>query len=253
MSGYRRIAFSRSRITDLARWILARRGQTLVETALVLPLFLMVLFGIIIVGLGVFNQQQLTNAAREAARHAAIHSATEPLCPVVPRLPYDPQGSYKPLSYLRCDRPEIGWPKMTTAARDAVAGLRRTDVHVAACWSGYRVPGTEGTSTGFDHKPPGKYVIGGVTTEVTATQSAFAQCRIDGRDPTSDTASIGCRSGLPTTDQASAISEAPGRPVANTVTAYACYDWRPPLAGFLLIPSTVTLRAVITEAIQRQQ
>ena len=64
---------------------------------------------------------------------------------------------------------------------------------------------------------------------------------------------IGCRAGLPTTDQASAISEAPGRPVANTVTAYACYVWRPPLAGFLLIPETVTMRAVITEAIERQQ
>lgn len=223
------------------------------ETALVLPLFLMVIFGIIIVGLGVFYQQQLTNAAREGARYAAIHSATEPLCPVVPRLPYDPQGSYKPLSYLRCDRPEIGWPKMTATAREAISGLRRTDVQVAACWSGYRVPGTEGTSTGFDQKPPGTYVIGGFPTTITAADSVFAQCWIDGRDPTSDAAAIGCRSGLPTTDQASAISEATGRPVANTVTAYACYDWRPPLAGFLLIPGTVTLRAVITEAIQRQQ
>ena len=37
------------------------------------------------------------------------------------------------------------------------------------------------------------------------------------------------------------------------MTAYACTVWRPPLAGFLLIPSEVTLRAVITEPIQRQQ
>jgi hypothetical protein len=231
----------------------ARRGQTLVETALVLPLFLMVLFGIIIVGLGVFYQQQLTNAAREAARYASIHSATEPLCPVVPSLPYDPQGTYKPLSYLRCDRPEIGWPKMTAAARDAISGLRRADVQVAACWSGYRVPGTEGTGAGFDQRPPGSYVISGVTTVVTPADSRFAQCSIDGHDPTTEGALIGCNAGMATTDQASAISEAPGRPVANTVTAYACYEWRPPLAGFLLIPSTVTLRAVITEAIQRQQ
>ncbi len=40
---------------------------------------------------------------------------------------------------------------------------------------------------------------------------------------------------------------------ANQVTVYACYDWRPPLAGFLLIPKTLTLRAVITEALQYQQ
>jgi len=231
----------------------ARRGQTLVETALVLPLFLMVVFGIIVLGLGVFYQQQLTNAAREAARYAAIHSATEPLCPTVPRLPYDPQGSYKPLSYLRCDRPETGWPKMTAAARDAISGLRRADVQVSPCWSGYRVPGTEGTGTGFDVKPPGVYDIGGVPITVSPSDSVFVQCFIDGHDPTTDSSSIGCVAGLPTTDQASAISEAPGRPVANTVTAYACYEWRPPLAGFLLIPGTVTLRAVITEAIQRQQ
>ncbi len=237
----------------MARLADTRRGQTLVETALVLPLFLMVLFGIIVVGLGVFYQQQLTNAAREAARFAAIHSATEPLCPVVPRLPYDPQGSYKPLSYLRCDRPEIGWPKMTAAAREAISGLRRADVQVAACWSGYRVPGTEGTAVGFDQKPPGVYDIGGVPTAVTPAESVFVQCAIDGRDPTTEGELIGCSAGLATTDQASAISEAPGRPVANTVTAYACYEWRPPLAGLLLIPNSVTLRAVITEAIQRQQ
>jgi hypothetical protein len=237
----------------MARLTDAPRGQTLVETALVLPLFLMVLLGIIIVGLGVFYQQQLTNAAREAARYAAIHSATEPLCPTVPRLPYDPQGSYKPLSYLRCDRPETGWPKMTAAARGTISGLRRADVHVAACWSGYRVPGTAGTGTGFDRMPPGTYDIGGVPTTITAADSVFVQCSIGGHDPTVETASIACADGLATTDQASAISEAPGRPVANTVTAYACYEWRPPLSGFLLIPNSVTLRAVITEAIQRQQ
>ena len=49
------------------------------------------------------------------------------------------------------------------------------------------------------------------------------------------------------------MSEGTGKPVANTVTAYACYQWSPPLAGFLLIPSTVTLRAVISEPIERQQ
>ena len=40
---------------------------------------------------------------------------------------------------------------------------------------------------------------------------------------------------------------------ANQVTVYACYDWRPPLAGFLLIPETVPLRATITEILQHQR
>ena len=41
--------------------------------------------------------------------------------------------------------------------------------------------------------------------------------------------------------------------IGNRVTAYACYNWTPPLAGFLLVPQQVTLRGVITEPIQRQQ
>ena len=52
----------------------------MVEFALVAPLFILTLVGIITFGAGVFYQQQLTNAAREAARYAAIHSATSQ-CP----------------------------------------------------------------------------------------------------------------------------------------------------------------------------
>jgi hypothetical protein len=37
------------------------------------------------------------------------------------------------------------------------------------------------------------------------------------------------------------------------VTVFACFNWAPPGAGFLLIPETVTLRAVITETLQYQQ
>jgi hypothetical protein len=40
---------------------------------------------------------------------------------------------------------------------------------------------------------------------------------------------------------------------ANQVTVLACYNWQPPMAGFLLIPQTVTLKAVITETLEYQQ
>lgn len=216
-------------------------GQTMVEFALILPVFVMVLTGIIVIGVGVFYQQQLANAAREAARYAAIHSATAQ-CPTVPRLPYDPQSS--PLSYNRCDRPEDGWPLMTAHSRNATFGLNRSEIQVAACWSGYRMDG----SGAYDAPPPNVY-----DAPLGEVRSTFAQCLIDGHDPTTDSSDIGCSRGLSTTDQASAISEAPGRVVANTVTAYACYVWRPPLAGFLLIPSELTLRAVVSEPIERQQ
>lgn len=216
------------------------RGQALVELAMVMPLFTMVLLGVVTLGIGVFYQHQLTNAAREAARYAGIHSATAQ-CPVVPSL--DPASP--PLTYTRCDRPEDGWPLMTAHARAAVFGINRNSVQISACWSGYQTP------TGApDAPPPGTYDISGVPTTI---DSVFVQCHMDGQDPTTGTSGIRCQSGLPTTDQASAISEAEGRPVANTVTAYACYTWQPPLAGFLLIPTQLTMRAVITEAIERQQ
>lgn len=220
----------------------SRRGQALVEFALVAPLFAMVLCGIIVLGIGVFYQQQLTNAAREAARYASIHSATAQ-CPTVPRLPYDPQIS-KPLTYTRCDRPEDGWPLMTGHARAAVFGLDRGAVQVSACWSGYRMD----ISGAYDAPPPNDY-----EPPLGTIASTFTQCSIDGHDPTTESDAIRCQPSLPTTDQASAISEAEGRVVANTVTAYACYIWRPPMAGFLLIPSEVIQRAVVTEPIERQQ
>ena len=45
-----------------------RRGQALVEFALVFPIAMSVIFGIIVFGMWVFYQQQLTNVAREGAR-----------------------------------------------------------------------------------------------------------------------------------------------------------------------------------------
>ena len=236
------------------------RGQALVELALVFPLFMMLLFGIIGLGIGVFYQQQVTNAAREAARYASVHSGTA-LCPTVSWLDpddEDPVGSgnygvhaaYMPDSYTRfCDRPEDSWPKMTAAGRSLVFGLNGDDVNIAACWSGYRMNVGGSPNGSFDAPPPNTYdVIGTVDSD-------WAQCTIDGADPTQDPTAIRCIDALaPTTvDEASSLAEGPGRVLANVVTAYACYEWAPPLAGFLLIPETVTLRAVISEPIERQQ
>jgi len=48
-------------------------GQALVEFALVLPILLILLCGIIDFGWIYYNQISLSNAAREGARYAAIH------------------------------------------------------------------------------------------------------------------------------------------------------------------------------------
>lgn len=47
------------------------RGATLVEFALILPVFLMLLFGMITAGLALNEKQQMTHATREGARYAA--------------------------------------------------------------------------------------------------------------------------------------------------------------------------------------
>lgn len=220
----------------------------MVEFALILPLFLMVLVGIIVLGLVVFYNQQLTNAAREGARFAAIHSASAQ-CPVVSRLTppnVDPLTGHTgawgpPPSYVACDTPAAGWPQMTAFARSKVFGLDPTAVELSACWSGYR------TTTQYDAPPPGNYAVQG------QINSTWAQCTIDGHDPTTSPDPIRCQSGLPTVDTASDMSEGQGRIVSNRVTVYTCFSWSPPMAGFLFIPATVTFRAVISEPIQRQQ
>jgi len=231
------------------------RGQALVEFALILPLFLMVLTGIIVLGVVVFYNQQLSNAAREAARFAAIASATAQ-CPVVGNL--DPVGpnltSTDPLtghtatyaappSYARCDKPSA-WSLMTAFARAQVFGINPNSVQISTCWSGYR------TTSQYDTPPPGTYLINGTTVVI---DSAWAQCQIGGQDPTLNPDAIPCQPALATIDKASDMSEGQGRIVANRVTAYACLIWTPPMAGFLLMPQTVTLRAVVSEPIQRQQ
>jgi Flp pilus assembly protein TadG len=53
------------------------RGATIVEFAIVLPVFLLLIFGIIDFGLLIYNKQILTNATREGAR-AGVQQAAPP-------------------------------------------------------------------------------------------------------------------------------------------------------------------------------
>lgn len=61
-----------------------RRGQTLVEFALVLPVFLLIVFGLIDMGRYVYLTSSLSQAAREGARVAAVEASwmgsTDPGC-----------------------------------------------------------------------------------------------------------------------------------------------------------------------------
>lgn len=220
------------------------RGQTLAETALALPILLVLVLAIMVFGLYVFYNQQLANAAREAARYAAVHSSTAQ-CPTVSWL--DPIDTLKPSTYLRCDPSESRWPRMTTAARSKIWGMNPTDVSFSACWSGY-----VDANNNYDALPQ--------------APNLFTDCTINRIDPRTDPGLLACPAPatIPSAmspakadgdDKASDIAVAIGNNLAypTVVTVYACTVWTPPLAGFVLIPNQVTLRAVISEALQRQQ
>lgn len=221
------------------------RGQALVEFAMVFPIAALLIFGVITLGLLVFYQQQLTNVAREAARYAAIHSS-EAYCPTSSwRDPDAPLANYIPFP-LHCDGPAnpndpYPWPRMTEHARRYVWGTAPSRVFINACWSGFRPPGAD-PSTNADFPPVVDDGAGGLQV------NEFVQCTIGALDPTTQAGSIGCGQGV-TTAADDPASDVPG----NQVTVYACFDWSPPMAGFLLIPSSVTMRAVISEAIHDQQ
>ena len=51
------------------------RGATAVEFAIILPLFLLILFGIISLGFAFFIWNDMTNAAREGARRLSVDDA----------------------------------------------------------------------------------------------------------------------------------------------------------------------------------
>jgi Flp pilus assembly protein TadG len=232
------------------------RAQALVEFALVFPIFMLLIFSILILGLYVFYNQQLANAAGQAARYAAVHSSTA-LCPTVSRVE---SPTLTPLTYSRCDTPEAGWPNMTAAARSSVWGMNPSQVAVVGCWSGY-----VDSSNNYDALP---------VDPVTSNANAFVDCTM--RDPSLAQPPVNPKANpgdlpCPATtigsaltppkadgdDKASGIAAAIGTTTntsyPTTVTVYACFKWSPPLAGVIFIPSQVTLRAVVTEALQRQQ
>ena len=216
-------------------------GQTMVEFALIAPLFFMVVFGIIILGIGVFYQQQISHAAREAARFAVVNTGSSQ-CPTVSNLP--PDAAVVAGSYWACDPPATRWPKMTAHARASVFGLSRSAVHVSACWSGYWTKDTSLAWADWDATP----------RSAAGVPNFFRPCTIGGVDPRNSAGSLSCPGPITTAadDMASSYVTSTGGNT-NQVTVYTCYEWRPPLAGFLLIPPSITLRAVVTEALQYQQ
>jgi Flp pilus assembly protein TadG len=67
-----------------------RRGQALVEFALIAPVFFLVLFSIVEAGRFIFYYEMLNNATREGARYAIVHGE-QSFKPTGP--PHQPSGA----------------------------------------------------------------------------------------------------------------------------------------------------------------
>jgi len=250
-----------------------RRGQALTEFALVAPLFFMLFFGIIVIGIAVFYQQQVTNAAREGARYAALHSATS-RCPTVSNLEPHPALLPLPNSYSpTCDPPATRWPGMSAAARGKLFGINSGGVQATACWSGHWTKDSLDNWAAWDQiarDPAPPYA-----------PNAFRECNVrvfgwcpgqggastvhvinprSGIDPactgTEKHVQVDCSKQFPLTtaadDMASSYAASNGAN-SNQVSVVTCYAWSPPLAGFLLIPQTLNLLGVVTETLEYQQ
>lgn len=62
----------RARLWKPRTWRNTEAGQSLVEFTMILPIFLLLLFGLVDFGRGFYSWMLLTNAAREGARAAAV-------------------------------------------------------------------------------------------------------------------------------------------------------------------------------------
>lgn len=133
---------------------------------------------------------------------------------------------------------------MTDAARSKIWGMASNSVSVAACWSGY-VDANDNANA------------------LPTAPNTWVDCTIGGVNPRTTPNAIGCPA--PATvpgstmlkadgdDKSSSLAYYNGTHFPTTVTVYACYRWTPPMSGFLFVPQTITLRAVVTEEMQRQQ
>jgi hypothetical protein len=106
------------------------RGQSLVEFALVAPLFFTMLFAVIDFGRVIWATNTLSNAAREAARFAVVHGGSpSTTCPVGPRGPQSPPTSPS----ASCPYPAPSTQAIVDVARAYAVGTGGT-ITVSVCY-----------------------------------------------------------------------------------------------------------------------
>lgn len=118
-----------------------RAGGAMVEAALILPVVLLVLVGLIVGGLGVFRYLQVSSVAREASRWASVH------------------GTQHGTEVLGAPGRAATEADIQTFVRDKAVGLDPARLSCSVRWDQSNAPVTVTSSTG-------DYVINTVTVEV---------------------------------------------------------------------------------------
>jgi Flp pilus assembly protein TadG len=133
---------SRRRVTGRR----ARRGQALVEFALVLPIFLLIVFGIVDVGRYVYLTNAFNEAAREGARYGSVEQWSY-ACPA--SVPVASQTRFTCTAAVALGRiagapAYVSTPTITCYSR---AGDATSAVSAAYCRAGYMFQVTVATPT----------------------------------------------------------------------------------------------------------
>lgn len=131
------------------------RAQTLVEFALVLPVLVLLMVGIVDFGRGFQNYVALGNAVREAAREATLHGSGAPV----------PWG------------PAANDTNVTSAVRGRAVGLVSESIAVTSSWpSGSNAQGSEVViGASYTFRPIALQVVGNVSIAMSATTRARIQ------------------------------------------------------------------------------
>jgi Flp pilus assembly protein TadG len=110
-----------------------RRGATTVEAAVILPATLFLIFGMLIVGLGVFRYNEMAHAARETARFASVHGYQ--------------YAVYNASAISAGTQPSVNDAYLTSLAKAKLAGLDPSRVSVAVTMTVIQPGATASTST----------------------------------------------------------------------------------------------------------
>ena len=137
-----------------------RRGTSLVETSLVIVVFLTVILGTLDLCLGVFRNNTLSQAARQLARQAVVHGS----------LSSSPWG---PTAYGPVAANDSG--AITTALQPYLVGMDPADVTVTVTWpdggnapdQGCRVQ----VALSTPYRPTMTFLFGNPTYTLTATST----------------------------------------------------------------------------------